>query len=106
MVGAEILLCETVDHELVLESGGFLGKGFPKTELRMDYLGLTEGETYDLHVFAVGGRGGPVKPGNPRSPPARFAISMATCHMSSMHPAWTPCVLILVAWRSPRLMPP
>src|SRR5204862_6097521 len=29
-----------------------------------------------------------------------------TCHISSMHPACTPCVLMLVAWRSPRLMPP
>src|SRR5213078_30982 len=45
-------------------------------------------------------------PQQPRSPPARSAIATATCHISSMHPACTPCVLMLVACRSPRLMPP
>ncbi len=48
----------------------------------------------------------PVRPSAPRSPPAREAISIATCHMSSMQPACTPWVLMLVACRSPRLMPP
>ena len=55
---------------------------------------------------AAGGVAGPISPGAPRSPPQRAAISIATCHMSSMQPAWTPWVLWLVACRSPRLMPP
>ena len=55
---------------------------------------------------ASGGDSGPTRPRQPRSPPARLVISIATCHMSSMQPACGPCVLMLVAWRSPRLMPP
>src|SRR5215467_12371162 len=55
---------------------------------------------------ASGGVDGPNKPGQPRSPPARRTISIATCHMSSIELACTPCVLMLVAWRSPRLIPP
>ena len=44
--------------------------------------------------------------GKEYTPPERLAISIATCHISSTQPAWGPCVLILVACRSPRLMPP
>jgi hypothetical protein len=53
-----------------------------------------------------GAAGGPISPMQPRSPPARAAISIATCHMSSAQLAWTPCVLWLVACLSPRLIAP
>jgi len=56
-LGARSDIWVFVDHELALESAGFLGKGFPKHELALDTLGLSAGETYDLHIFAVGGRG-------------------------------------------------
>ena len=48
-----------VDHQLVHESGGMLNKNFgdSRTELSLDGLGLTQGQTYDLHIFAVTARG-------------------------------------------------
>jgi hypothetical protein len=49
---------------------------------------------------------GPKSPGRPGSPPARRAISIATCQQSSIEPACTPVVLMLVVWRSPRCRPP
>ncbi|MCO4773091.1 MAG: hypothetical protein KDA24_23860 [Deltaproteobacteria bacterium] len=61
-LGSRADLWVFVDRELALESAGFLGKGFPKNILSLDTLGLTEGDTYDLHVFAVGGRGAESNP--------------------------------------------
>ena len=51
-----------VDHQLVHESAGFLGKGFPRDVVSLDGLGLTVGESVDVHVFAVGGRGAEANP--------------------------------------------
>ncbi|MEM1416994.1 MAG: peptide-N-glycosidase F-related protein [Myxococcota bacterium] len=51
-----------VNHRLAWESGGYLNKGFQRSVLELDELGLSVGETYDLHVFAVinrGSRGNP-----------------------------------------------
>jgi fibro-slime domain-containing protein len=47
-----------LDGALVFESGGFVGKGFPKNILDLDDLDLTVGETYDLRIFGVVGRDG------------------------------------------------
>ncbi len=47
-----------VDHRLAIESGGFVGKPFDRRILDLNTLGLTAGQTYDLHIFAVVGHGG------------------------------------------------
>ena len=55
--GATADLWVFVNHRLAWESGGFLNKGFQRGVLELDALGLTVGERYDLHVFAVVNRG-------------------------------------------------
>lgn len=65
-LGSKSDLFVFVDHQLVLESGGFLGKGFPKHILELDevaaQLGLEAGQSYDMHVFAVASRGPSANP--------------------------------------------
>lgn len=65
-LGSKADLFVFVDHQLVLESGGYLGKGFPRHILELDEvaaeLGLVEGQSYDLHVFAVASRGSSANP--------------------------------------------
>ena len=65
-LGSKADLFVFVDHQLVLESGGYLNKGFPKHIVELDTvaaeLGLVEGETYDMHVFALASRGSSANP--------------------------------------------
>ena len=57
-------------------------------------------------LAAAGVLRGPCSPMQPRSPPTRAATSIATAQASSMLLACGPWVRMLVAIRSPRLIPP
>ncbi|MEM6929311.1 MAG: peptide-N-glycosidase F-related protein [Myxococcota bacterium] len=61
-IGSRADLWVFLDGALVYENAGFLGRGLDKNVLSLDAFDLVDGQTYDLRIFAVVGRGGESNP--------------------------------------------